>query len=272
MSGRSAYARKGNVAKADKKHRQQESYGGYDENRDTLSRPTFSANASYVSSPRPRRRQSVSSTSSTYGYPPPSMRKPRPIIVASAIEKSDFRTHLDGMSATLRGKLGRMLRHGDDATNNNQHLPIRRPGTATASTDSDYTVPSTHFTPSLGAVPSLSPSTSPSDAASGYYSAHQSQSHTIRSKSQWQDNALHKIRSFEGGGKLPQLGWKSLSNVRPESRTLLCCTNSLPDAGAVGRARRYASIHVHEGIQNQAATFIPHQLKSCGSVWLETLH
>ncbi|KAI4226262.1 MAG: hypothetical protein L6R36_003303 [Xanthoria steineri] len=213
MSGRSAYARKGNVAIADKKHRQQESYGGYDENRDSLPRPTISANASYVSSPRPRRRQSLSSTSSTYGYPPPSMRKPRPIIVASAIEKSDFRTHLDGMSATLRGKLGRMLRHGDDATNNNQHFPIKRPGTATASTDSDYTVPSTHFTPSLGAVPSLSPSTSPSDATSGYYSTHQSQSHTIRSKTQWQDNALHKIRSFEGGGKLPQLGWKSLSNT-----------------------------------------------------------
>ncbi|KAI4104988.1 MAG: hypothetical protein LQ339_003605 [Xanthoria mediterranea] len=213
MSGRSAYARKGNVAIADKKHRQQESYGGHDENRDSLPRPTFSANASYVSSPRPRRRQSLSSTSSTYGYPPPSMRKPRPIIVASAIEKSDFRTHLDGMSATLRGKLGRMLRHGDDATNNNQHFPIKRPGTATASTDSDYTVPSTHFTPSLGAVPSLSPSTSPSDATSGYYSTHQSQSHTIRSKTQWQENALHKIRSFEGGGKLPQLGWKSLSNT-----------------------------------------------------------
>ncbi|KAL8662584.1 MAG: hypothetical protein Q9168_008236 [Polycauliona sp. 1 TL-2023] len=215
MSGRSAYARNTNKEKADKKlHRQQESYGGYDENRDTLSRPTFSANVSYVSSPRSRRRQSVSSSSSTYGYPPPSMRKPRPIIVASAIEKSDFRTHLDGMSATLRGKLGRMLRHGDDATTSNQHLPIRRPGTATASTDSDYTIPSTHFTPSLGAVPSLSPSTSPSDAQSGYYSAHQSQSsHTMRTKSQWADNALHKIRSFEGGGKLPQLGWKSLSNT-----------------------------------------------------------
>lgn len=260
MSGRSAYARKGNVAIADKKHRQQESYGGYDENRDSLPRPTFSANASYVSSPRPRRRQSLSSTSSTYGYPPPSMRKPRPIIVASAIEKSDFRTHLDGMSATLRGKLGRMLRHGDDATNNNQHFPTKRPGTATASTDSDYTVPSTHFTPSLGAVPSLSPSTSPSDATSGYYSTHQSQSHTIRSKTQWQDNALHKIRSFEGGGKLPQLGWKSLSNVWPESHALLGCTNSLTDAGIVGRARRHAGIHVHAGIQNQAATFIPYQL------------
>ncbi|KAL8803434.1 MAG: hypothetical protein Q9223_006187 [Gallowayella weberi] len=213
MSGRSAYVRKTNTEKADKRaHRHHDSYGAYDETRDTFSRPNFSANASYVSSSRPRRRQSVSSSSSTYGYPPPSMRKPRPIIVASAIEKSDFRTHLDGMSATLRGKLGRMLRHSDDASNNSQQPPIRRPGTATASTDSDYTVPSTHFTPSLGAVPSLSPSTSPSDIPSGHYSTHQSQSHTIRSKSHY-ENALHKIRSFEGGGKLPQLGWKSLSNA-----------------------------------------------------------
>ncbi|KAI4202508.1 MAG: hypothetical protein LQ346_001971 [Caloplaca aetnensis] len=216
MSGRSAYVRKTNTEKADKKlHRQQsDGYGAYEEQREVYSRPNLAAtsNPSYVSSSRPRRRQSISSSGSTYGYPPPSMRKPRPIIVASAIEKSDFRTHLDGMSATLRGKLGRMLRHSDDGSNNQQQ-PGRRPGTATASTDSDYTAASTHFTPSVGAVPSLSPSTSPSDVQSGYYSSHQSQSHTIRSKHQHHENALHKIRSFEGGGKLPQLGWKSLSNT-----------------------------------------------------------
>ncbi|KAI4169239.1 MAG: hypothetical protein LQ343_005827 [Gyalolechia ehrenbergii] len=214
MSGRSAYVRAKNTEKADKKlHRQHsDSYGPYEEQRDVYSRPTIPANPSYVSSPRPRHRQSISSSGSTYGYPPPSMRKPRPIIVASAIEKSDFRTHLDGMSATLRGKLGRMLRHSDDG-NNSQQQPARRPGTATASSDSDYTGASTQFTPSLGAVPSLSPSTSPSDVQSGYYSAHQSQTHAVRSKHQHHDNALHKIRSFEGGGKLPQLGWKSLSNT-----------------------------------------------------------
>ncbi|KAI4289541.1 MAG: hypothetical protein L6R35_001190 [Caloplaca aegaea] len=214
MSGRSAYVRAKNTEKADKKLQRHHSdgYGPHDEQRDVYSRPNLASNPSYVSSPRPRQRQSISSSGSTYGYPPPSMRKPRPIIVASAIEKSDFRTHLDGMSATLRGKLGRMLRHNDDG-NNSQQQAIRRPGTATASSDSDYTAASTHFTPSLGAVPSLSPSTSPSDAQSGYYSSHQSQTHTIRSKHQRHENALHKIRSFEGGGKLPQLGWKSLSNT-----------------------------------------------------------
>ncbi|KAL8732127.1 MAG: hypothetical protein Q9181_004054 [Wetmoreana brouardii] len=215
MSGRSAYVRAKNTEQADKKgHRQQsDSYGGYDGEQDIYSRPPISANPSYVSSPRPRRRQSVSTSSSTYGYPPPSMRKPRPIIVASAIEKSDFRTHLDGMSATLRGKLGRMLRHSDDGSNTTQQQITKRLGTNTASTDSDYTAPSTHFTPSLGAVPSLSSSTSPSDDRSAYYSTHGSQTHTIRSKQQNHDNALHKIRSFQGGGKLPQLGWKSLANT-----------------------------------------------------------
>ncbi|KAI4199588.1 MAG: hypothetical protein LQ350_004541 [Teloschistes chrysophthalmus] len=216
MSGRSAYVRAKNTEKADKKlHSRQHSdgYGGYEDPQDIYSRPAISANPSYVSSPRPRRRQSLSSSGSTYGYPPPSMRKPRPIIVASAIEKSDFRTHLDGMSATLRGKLGRMLRHSDDGSSNNQQQLNRRLGAATASSDSDYTAPSTHFTPSLGAVPSLTPSTSPSDDRSGYYSAQGSQTHTIRSKQQQQENSLHKIRSFEGGGKLPQLAWKSLSNT-----------------------------------------------------------
>lgn len=241
MSGRSAYVRAKNTEKADKKlqRHQSDGYGPHDEQRDVYSRPNLAANPSYissqVSSPRPRHRQSISSSGSTYGYPPPSMRKPRPIIVASAIEKSDFRTHLDGMSATLRGKLGRMLRHNDDG-NNSQQQATRRPGTATASSDSDYTATSTHFTPSLGAVPSLSPSTSPSDVQSGYYSAHQSQTHTIRSKHQNHENALHKIRSFEGGGKLPQLGWKSLSNVRFQKTNSYINDNAdcLADAGIVG--------------------------------------
>ncbi|KAL8691448.1 MAG: hypothetical protein Q9218_003331 [Villophora microphyllina] len=232
MSGRSAYVRAKNTSQADKKlHNRQQSdgYGGYEDPQDIYARPTVSANPSYVSSPRPRRRQSLSSSGSTYGYPPPSMRKPRPIIVASAIEKSDFRTHLDGMSATLRGKLGRMLKHGDDGNNNNQQQISRRLGAATASSDSDYTAPSTHFTPSLGAVPSLTPSTSPSDDRSAYYSASGSQTHTIRSKQHQQENALHKIRSFEGGGKLPQLAWKSLSNASPQSLIAMSHTDLFLD-------------------------------------------
>ena len=229
MSGRSAYVRAKNTEQADKRLQRQQSENyhyddshlyGYSGAPVGLSRPTISANPSYISSPRPRRRQSISSSGSTYGYPPPSMRKPRPIIVASAIEKSDFRTHLDGMSASLRGKLGRMLRHSDDHSNNRQQQPPKRPGTATASSESDYTVGSTSFTPSVGAVPSLSTSTSPSDVPSSFPSLNQPQTHAIRSKHQQQENVLHKIRRFEGGGKLPQLGWKSLSMVRLSYTTL----------------------------------------------------
>lgn len=140
---------------------------------------------------------------------PQHMRKPRPIIVASAIEKSDFRTHLDGMSSHLRGKLGGLItgkkdKNGDKARN--------RPGTSTA--HSDFGSRSDTFTPSIGAVPSLTASTTPSEAQDTYSTGHHSHSASAPRQRQQQESVIHKIRRFEGGGKLPQLGWKSLSNVR----------------------------------------------------------
>lgn len=228
MSGRSAYVRAKNTQQADKRaHRTHLSDYGQDEasfpysysgEHVSMSRPAFPTTPSYVTSPHARRRQSLSSGGSTYGYPPPSMRKPRPIIVASAIEKSDFRTHLDGMSASLRGKLGRMLKGGEI----NPHLGRRRPETTTVSSSSESY--STGFTPSLNAVPSLSPSTSPSEGPPTF-SFGTSTAHAIRTKQQ-QESVIHKIRRFEGGGKLPQLGWKSLSNVRyhcPERKLANFC-------------------------------------------------
>ena len=88
----------------------------------TLPRPGISTNPSYMSpaSPRPRCR-SASSASSTYEYPFPHMRphkrKARPMNVASAIEKSDFRTHLDRMSSNLRGiiEIGRLIKGKKDS-------------------------------------------------------------------------------------------------------------------------------------------------------------
>ncbi len=214
MSGRSAYVRAKNTEQADKRaQRALSDYGREDHfvfgNSGaplSTARPNLSADPSYVAPPRPRRRQSISSASSTYGYPPPSMRKPRPIIVASAIEKSDFRTHLDGMSASLRGKLGRLMKGGDD------HTPLgrRRNGPVTASSDTDSY--STDLTPSLNAVPSLTASTTPSEGPPTLPSFGAPTSHAIRSKQQ-QESVLPAIRRFEGCGKLPQLGWKSLSNV-----------------------------------------------------------
>ena len=180
---------------------------GYSATPVSTSRPTFSTNPSCVSTARPsRRRQSVSSAGSTYGYPQP-LRKPRPIVIASAIEKSDFRTHLDGMSSSLRGKIEKLLSRGDHDTSNPSK---RRPRTATVNSDSDSR--STDWTPSINAVPSLSRSTSPSDFPSTYPSLGTPASNTSRHRPQ-QESVIHKIRRFEGGGKLPQLGWKSLSNV-----------------------------------------------------------
>ena len=218
MSGRSAYVRKQNHEQADKRALKEYSeYGhddpyfyGYHAGPMSASRPNFSATPSYQSShnSNPRRR-SASSTSSTYGYPLPHMpshlRKPRPIIVASAIEKSDFRTHLDGMSSTLRGKLGGLIKGKKD----NVEKPRPRP--LTSNMNSDFSSRSENYTPSLDAVPSLTSSTSPSEgqatfSSSGYHTPASRQRHQ-------QESVIHKIRRFEGGGKLPQMGWKSLSNV-----------------------------------------------------------
>ena len=217
MSGRGAYARKQNLEQADKRAIKEFSgYGhddpyfyGYPAGPLSASRPTFSATPSYQSShhSNPRRR-SASSTSSTFGYPLPHMpshtRKPRPIIVASAIEKSDFRTHLDGMSSTLRGKLGGLIKGKKD----NAEKPRPRP--LTSNMNSDLASRSDNYTPSLDAVPSLTSSTSPSEGQATFSS---SGHHTPARQKQQQESIIHKIRRFEGGGKLPQLEWKSLSNA-----------------------------------------------------------
>ena len=176
----------------------------------STSRPNFSATPSYQSShhSNPRRR-SASSTSSSFGYPLPHMpshtRKPRPIIVASAIEKSDFRTHLDGMSSTLRGKLGGLIKGKKDTAEKPRPRPLA------SVINSDISSRSENYAPSLDAVPSLTSSTSPSEgqatfSSSGYLTP-------ASRHRQPQESVMHKIRRFEGGGKLPQLGWKSLSNV-----------------------------------------------------------
>lgn len=183
---------------------------GYPSGAMSASKPTFSTTPSLQSSlqSNPRRR-SASSTSSTYGYTLPHMpshiRKPRPIVVSSAIEKSDFRTHLDGMSSSLRGKLGGLIKGKKDV------IEKPRPRPVTSAMNMDISSRSENYTPSLDAVPSLTSSTSPSEgqatfSSSGYLTP------ASRHRQQ-QESVIHKIRRFEGGGKLPQLGWKSLSNV-----------------------------------------------------------
>jgi len=226
MSGRSAVVRARINEQAERRAQQQGHHDYGNEDHFTYGypaapeHPNFSTVTSYISTPRPsRRRQSISSNGSAcaYGYSQP-MRKPRPIIIQSAIEKSDFRTHLDGMSSSLRGKLGKLLRGGDSDGSNQRG----RPGTSTSRSESDTrsATNSTTFTPSIDAVPSLTPSISPSEIPSSCHSLRTPTTYSSRSKQQ-QESVIHKVRRFEGGGKLPQLGWKSLSNVR-QSFELIC--------------------------------------------------
>lgn len=214
MSGRSAYVRAKNNESSDKRPiRQYSQYApddpyvyGYGDLPQPLSRPGMPVTNSYMSPPHVRRR-SQSSLGSAHSYPSaPHLHKPRPIVIASAIEKSDFRTHLDGMSSTLRGKLGGLMKTGKKETEKDRP---RRPGTSSFDSDYDYASRSTQLTtPSIGAVPSLSHSDTPSENTGTLPSF----SIPTRQK-QPQESVLSKIRRFEGGGKLPSFGWRSLSNV-----------------------------------------------------------
>ena len=86
----------------------------------------------------------------------------------------------------------------------------RRPELQSADSEFEYSSRSTELTtPSLGAVPSLTNSTSPSE---GPTASHRSHAMPTRTR-QPQEPMTNKIRRFEGGGKLPKLGWKSLSTV-----------------------------------------------------------
>ena len=233
MSGRSAYVRAKNNQQAGGRQtsfKQYSDFGpdepyiyGYTGPPHGMTRPVGSSSNSYVSNPPPHlRRRSQSSAGSAYGYPgAPHLHKPRPIVIASAIEKSDFRTHLDGMSSTLRGKLGGLMK-GKKDSNVTPDKSKRRQETSSADSEFEFNSRSTELTtPSVGAVPSLTNSTAPSEGPEpGKLTSHQSFSIPTRPR-QNQEAVIHKIRRFEGGGKLPQLGWKSLSNVRGRSKPAL---------------------------------------------------
>ena len=211
MSGRSAYVRAKNTEQADKNSHKiyldsrVEDHYLYNYPSGSPSIPTVSTNPSYISSPHlSRRRHSVSSSGSINAYLPQPVRRPRPIVVTTAIEKSEFRTHLDFLSSNLRGKIGRVFKGGEVHPNSIR----RRIDVATGNMEIQ---PRHHdCPPSVDAVPSLSPSTSP-EAASFPQAIRQPPAATARVKHR--EAVINKIRRFEGGGKLPQLGWKSLSSV-----------------------------------------------------------
>ena len=233
MSGRSAYVRAKNSQQASGRQSSFKQYSdfapdepyiyGYTGPPHGMTRPIVSSsNNSYVSHPPPHlRRRSHSSAGSAYGYPgAPHLHKPRPIVIASAIEKSDFRTHLDGMSSTVRGKLGGLMKVKKDNTPDKNK---RRADAPSAESEFEFNSRSTEMTtPSVGAVPSLTNSTAASEGPGpGAFPSSHSYSLPSRQR-QPQEAVIHKIRRFEGGGKLPQLGWKSLSNVCGEPIRITC--------------------------------------------------
>ena len=211
MSGRSALVRAKNTERADKSarkvyldnvHNSHEDHHFYSSASGSPSIPTVSTNPlSYVSHPS-QRCHSFSSSGSNYPY----SRRTRPIIVTSAIEKSEFRTHFDGMSSSLRNKIGRLLGGADEQPNSNRRK------TDLANLSMDIPPRSNDFPPSIEAVPSLSPSTSP-EASSFPPVVQQPPTSSTRTKQQRLEAMIHRIRRFEGGGKHRELSWRSLKNV-----------------------------------------------------------
>ncbi|MCJ1399658.1 hypothetical protein MMC11_002860 [Xylographa trunciseda] len=208
MSGRSAHvrARKNKSAEESLRSQHNHAYSQYDNlvygmSGPPLARPSRPANLSLVSADTSviHRRHSVSSGSSSYNYAM-SPRRSRPIVLPTAIEKSDFRTHFDGMSKSIRGKLGSFIKGGDD------HAQQTR--IATQYDNSNNTSRSTDFTPSVTAIPSLNPITPPEEVHGLGITSPTSQP---RPRHREQGFTM-PIRRFEGGGKGPQTGWKLLSN------------------------------------------------------------
>ena len=177
---------------------------------------TLPSSPSFSAAPPIRRRQSISSGGSTYAYPPLPIRKLRPIVVASAIERSDFRTHLDGMSKSVRGKLGRLMKGGEESSTTS--LP-RLPTTVDLSDTSSRSTGT--FTPSITAVPALSPDMSLSSGSPDHVPAAHVPDHVFSYHART-PSKTPRVKRFVGGGKTPQDGWKSLANVSvsPVPRTV----------------------------------------------------
>lgn len=160
-----------------------------------------------VLSPPPRRRQSVSSSCSAFMTSGQSPRKPRPIVVASAIEKSDFRTHFDGMSRSVRGTLGKLIKGVDEPARLSQLQLYSDVVPADSSSG---------LTPSLAILPPMSP---PADRVTSPTFPSPRSKHPPLSGSR-------AMKRFEGAGKRPQPEWKSLANVSdpgsPQGRNHVC--------------------------------------------------
>lgn len=221
MSGRSAYvrAKKGQFAE-DKSRTQHQNYTHGENIMYGMSGPpparlpepvAASSHTSDTSLAHPR--YSISSASSSYNYAFSST-KSRPTIVQSSIEKSDFRHHLDGMSKSVRGKLGRLIKGADD------HSTGPRSRALTTHESSESGSRSTEFTPSATVAPSLDTITPLGEPHGSGLTSPQLQPSRTRAQQQGPGLPIHK---FEGGGRGLQPGWKKTSNVRYQRHFLGNC-------------------------------------------------
>lgn len=167
--------------------------------------PHPSNNLSYISPSAPRRPESVilsAHSGSSYGQQTSPIRRPQPLVLTSAIEKSETRVHVEGISTILRNTIGKMINVGEDGSIPSRHRPVViAAGLSLHSNQIDTT-------PSVDCVPALSPSVSPETE---HFPG------GIQDCSAEFEKYKDSFRRFQGGGKLPQLDWTSLSNVSDKS-------------------------------------------------------
>lgn len=159
----------------------------------------------YISPSAPRRPESIifsGHSGSSYGQRTSPIRRPQPLVLTSAIEKSDARVHVEGISTILRNTIGKMINIGEDGS-----IPSRTRPVVMAAGLSVHP-PQTDPTPSVDCVPALSPSISPETE----HFPNGTQDYSAEF-----EKYKGSFRRFQGGGKLPELDWTSLSNVSHDS-------------------------------------------------------
>ena len=134
-----------------------------------------------------------------YRAPPP--KQLRPIVIASAIEKSDFRTHLDGLTDSVRGKLGRMV-------GLKKERELKRPESTASYRRASVTLSPP---PPADAVPSLIPSL-PSPQKAFPFAARPPAG--IQGRPGSQENGFPAVGVFHGSGRTYFHDWKSHLAVR----------------------------------------------------------
>lgn len=196
MAGRSAFARvKFNEQAKDDTKKQ-----GVETSLKVYAGPHFSSTG-------PRRPESVifsGRAGSIYGYRSSPIQRPQPLVLTSAIEKSEARVHVEGISTILRNTIGKMIKVGEDGSISNRNRPLLMAAGLSLQTPHIDTIPS------VDCVPALSPSVSPETE---HFPG------GVEDSSAEFEKYKDSFRRFQGGGKLPELDWTSLSHVSTNATT-----------------------------------------------------